>query len=231
MSKALKLLLDEETTAIWDFVNSKCKVKLVSDYNYSVNIIEREIKTNLATIWYNQFNLRPDYFAHELLHVKINCEGYIVSKLIDKLFWNFPVVAQTWDRPFRNLVGNIVDHEKMFLEYLELGFEKDEFVGDFYERKCTATEINIEMNFCSHPSIHSYKYITAKFFLIKGTLDSSINYDEELKLFSRLAPKLYESLDMFWNSLLSIRKPYEKEIQEKVVTNLLANLEEIYMQL
>ncbi len=221
-------LLNGETEDIWEYINSKCTVNIIADIDYSAFVIERKSSQNEATIRYNQFELRPDYFAHELLHIKINCDGYLISKLIDELHWKFPVVMQTWDRDFRNLFGNIIEHEKMLNQYLELGFREDEFVGDYYEKKCSIEDVNYEMKMCFHPSIDSLKYITAKFFLIKGTINSSFNYVQELNLLSELAPKLYECLETFWNSISQIREPYEKEKQRIIVLTLLNNLEKIY---
>ena len=116
----------------------------------------------------------------------------------------------------------------MLNQYLELGFREDEFVGDYYEKKCSIEDVNYEMKMCFHPSIDSLKYITAKFFLIKGTINSSFNYVQELNLLSELAPKLYECLETFWNSISQIREPYEKEKQRIIVLTLLNNLEKIY---
>ena len=84
------------------------------------------------------------------------------------------------------------------------------------------------MNLCSHPSLESLKYITAKFFLIKGTLDSNINYTQELKLLSKLSPDLMESLDLFWKSLIEMKVPYHKSNQEIVVFDFFNNIEHVY---
>lgn len=224
----LKKLLNEETSKIWDYVNSKCEIKIVPDYDYSVNIIEKDNSEAIATICIDIENQRPDYFAHELLHVKNYCDGFLISKLIDRYFWDFKTVKINWDRQFRNLIGNIIEHEKMFPQYLELGFEEHEFVGDFHQRKCSFDEISYEMKLCSHPSIYSYKYITAKFFLIKGTLDTSINYNKEEKELYKLAPSLYKSLDSFWNSISNLEPSYNKLNQELLVKNFLEEIENSY---
>lgn len=221
-------LLNEETADIWEYINSKCIVKVLADVDYSAFVIEKKLSQNEATIRYNQFDLRPDYFAHELLHVKIICQGYVISKLIDELHWDFPVVRQTWDREFRNLVGNIIEHEKMLSQYLGLGFSENEFVGDYYEKKCSIEEINFEMRMCFHPSIHSLKYITAKYFLIKGTINPSYNYDQELNSLSILTPELYECLETFWNLTSQLKEPFDSDSQKKIVLNFLNNLEKIY---
>lgn len=116
----------------------------------------------------------------------------------------------------------------MFPQYLELGFEENEFVGDFYERKCSIHEISYEMKLWAHPSIFSYKYITAKFFLIKGTLNTSINYNQEEKELQKLSPDLYKSLDSFWNSISNLKPPYNKLNQEMLVKKFLEEIEDIY---
>ncbi len=104
-------------------------------------------------------------------------------------------------------------------------------MGDYFEKKCSLEEINVEMKMYSHPSIYSLKYITAKFFLIKGTINKSFSYDEELKLFLKLAPNLYETLDIFWNYILQMKEPYNKQEQEKIVLDLLNSLEKIYSRI
>lgn len=231
MKPTLKKLLNEETSKIWDYVNSKSEIKIVPDDDYSVNIIENDNNKAVATIWIDSENQRPDYFVHELLHIKNYCDGFLISKLIDKYFWDYRTVSLNWDRQFRNLIGNIIDHEKMFPKYLELGFEENEFVGDFHERKCSIDEITYEMKICSHPSIYSYKYITAKFFLIKGTLDSTINYEVEEKELYKLAPNLYKTLDSFWYSILNLEPPYSKLNQEILVKKFLQEIENIYSKI
>ncbi len=228
MKTNLNLLLDNTTEDLFKSLKSKYKIKILPDYDYSVNIIERKYRKNVATICYDQFNPRSDYFAHELLHIKIHSQNFRISKLIDKLFWDFPNVSQLWNREFRNLIGNIIEHEKMFNEYSKLGFKENEFVGDFYEKKCSIQEIEYKMNVCLHPSLDSLKYITAKFFLIKGTLDTSIDYQEELIMLSKLAPDLLYNFNSFWISLLEMKVPYNKEKQEKLVLNFLKKIETNY---
>lgn len=225
MKTNLDLLLDNSTEDLFKSLKSKYKIKILPNYNYSINIIEKKYRKNVATIWYDQFNPRPDYFAHELLHIKIHSQNFQISKIIDRLFWDFPNVRQLWNREFRNLIGNIIEHEKMFYEYLKLGFPENEFVGDFYEKKCSIQEIKYEMNICLHPSLDSLKYITAKFFLIKGTLDTSIDYEQELKMLSKLAPDLFYNLNSFWISLIEMKAPFNKEKQENLVLDFLNKIE------
>ncbi|WOD45009.1 hypothetical protein [Hwangdonia lutea] len=229
MKTNLELLINKQTEDLWKLLKSKYKINIISDYNYSVNILERKHRKSFAAIWYDQYNPRPEYFAHELLHVKINHQGFIVSKLIDNLFSDFPFVNQLWEeREFRNLIGNIIEHQKMFHEYLKFGFEEKYFVGDYNERKCSINEIELKMDICLHPSLDSLKYITAKFFLMKGALDPSINYNEELKLFSKLAPNLFDNLNVFWNALVKMKAPYNKEKQEILVLDFFNNIEKNY---
>lgn len=100
MKPTIEKLLNLETSKIWEYVNSKCEIKIVPHYDYSVNIVENDNNKTIATIWIDNENQRPDYFGHELLHVKNYCDGFLISKLIDKYFWDFKIIRDNWDRQF-----------------------------------------------------------------------------------------------------------------------------------
>jgi hypothetical protein len=226
----LDLLLNDRTSPIWKSFRFKYKIELIPEYDYSINIIERKFKRNKVSIYYNIYDPRPDHFAHEILHILVHKEGFVITKIIDQYVWNYPRVCEVWDRDFRNLIGNIIDHDKMYPKYLELGFEKSEFVGDYYERKCSVEEIRSEVELNFHPNISTLKYITAKYFLIKGTFDLSIDYTEDLKLLSELSPNLYFILDSFWTSLLNLSPQYSRKNQESIVMEFFKNLEIEYLK-
>ena len=230
MKNELELLLNDKTKPIWKSFRFKYNIDLIPEYDYYITIIERKIRRHKISIYYDINEPRPDYFAHELLHILIHKEGYVISRLIDKYVWNYPCVCRIWNRDFRNLIENIIDHDKMYPKYLDLGFNKYEFVRGFNERKCTVQEIQNEVINDFHPNLNTLSYITAKYFLMKGTFALNIDYSKELKLIYELSPKLFRILDEFWNSLSQLNPPYSRKTQVDLVNEFFNNLEIEYLK-
>ncbi|OAQ38188.1 hypothetical protein A5893_15430 [Pedobacter psychrophilus] len=97
-------------------------------------------------------------------------------------------------------INNCLDHIKMFPIYMEMGFEEEKFLLDFYEDKCTSKEISNLKNLYKigrRFNSQAVDFYIGKFFAIKADPNKNFNYENCLKTLNQLDSKLFSILTDF----------------------------------
>ena len=198
-------LVDERSRNIWNEISKQYNISFVfyNEPNYRCYIKSKE-----AIIYVSQNNYNKDYFAHEMLHIyldskNINIGGYIIARfkennLLSLVFTNLLIEH----------ISNTLDHIKILPLYLDLGFERSQFIHDYTTPKCTDEEINrISTCFSFNTNLDVWKYAVdlflGKFFAIRSCPNNTIDYSNFLDKLKQIDEKLFTILEVFWNSWIT----------------------------
>lgn len=135
----LDKLIDKRNIALWNEINKNFKVSFEKTLQPEYAIYQQAKK---VTFYIDENNLCVSSFTHELLHVYLSLKGLHISGGLKNRIMTDDFFKLLFSKNLIEHIGNCLDHVKMLPLYLELGFEREKFISDFYFYKCTETEIN-----------------------------------------------------------------------------------------
>jgi hypothetical protein len=196
----LRKLINSQNKHIW----YQCKKKFKIDVRYNIeDEYSVHILPNKATIRVQIGNYCPASFTHELLHLYLRYKGLNLSHWISK---NFSSINHTYPRALIDHITNCLDHAKMLPIYLDLGFEKRLFLKDYFELKCSDTEIRLISVYINSPLNWHFatEHFIKSFFAMKAcpNEDLTLEHNQYLYQLKSLEGTLYNILDSFWNKWL-----------------------------
>lgn len=187
--------LDDKNRELYDFVQGQLHltVRRTTESVYGSYIIRDE-----ATIYVPAGDPQPASFAHELLHAKmrikeifcslkrdVSCHPFAKSILSDKLCEH---------------ISNIMEHRKMFPEFIAMGYKEEEFLADYHTPLLSPEQVSIIISslksnghyLASGVDLFIGKYLSARFCCL-----SNYNYSKELQQMREAEPVLTAYLESF----------------------------------
>jgi len=157
-----------------------------------------------ATIYLPENNTTEECLTHELLHLFIETKEIIVCDLIEGLIREKVLLNQVLSNDLVSHMTNCINHIKMLPIFIEMGYDKKDFLADSLENKCEisfAKEINKKFRFLFIYNKSAIDLFIGKYFAIKADV-SDIDYSKQLLILSETDEKLYDILDSFWTKWL-----------------------------
>jgi hypothetical protein len=111
------------------------------------------------------------------------------------------LLSSIFSAPSLEHISNILDHAKMLPMYLNMGFDRNKFIVDYDEPKCTERELNLIRLFINSKSNlwkNSVDLFLGKYFSIKSCPNDKIDYTAYLDQLCKNDSILFEILDHFW---------------------------------
>jgi hypothetical protein len=184
-----------------DYRNQNLWTEISKNYNISFeNSPSREYSCftqNRNVIFYiDKNNLCKSSFTHEMLHVYLRCKDCYISGGLNNTIRQNSTLSSMFSSELLEHMGNCLDHIKMLPIYLNLGFEKEKFILDFDENKCTSAELNnLKQNYKIYSSINrnAVDFYIGKLFAILADPNTEFDYSKELEEFKIIDPILFEA--------------------------------------
>ncbi len=199
--------LDDKNRSLFDFVNSSLTLTLqrtTAPY-YGIHL-----RNSVGVIEVPARDPQPASFAHELLHAKLWIKQvYCSPKLAVS---GCPKLVPIFSEELCDHFTNILEHRKMFPEFIAMGYKEQEFLADSQTPALTKESADYLLlkikfhGFYLAPGVGDFigTYLAARL----GCF-SYYDYSEELQILRNAEPELSSILDSLaesWN-----KYDYEKE--------------------
>ena len=184
-----------------DYRNENLWTEISNNYNVSFeNSLSKEYgcfaQNNNVTFYIDKNNLCKSSFTHEMLHVYLRLKDCFISGGLNNTINQNSILSSIFSQALLEHMGNCLDHIKMFPVYINLGFEKEKFLLDFNENKCTQEELSIlKNNYKIHSLINkkAVDFYIGKLFAILADPNTEFDYTQELNEFKQIDPILFEA--------------------------------------
>jgi hypothetical protein len=194
--------IDERNQDLWERINVTHTVEIQIDQ--ATDHYRVYTKGNKSIIYVPGNDLSPSSFTHELLHIYLRTKGIFIGGGLVGFVRENLVLQKIFSEPLLEHIGNCLDHIKVFPLYLEMGYEREKFIFDYFEPKLTRIETdNIKNNFFFHPPTGAFYigYIIdlyiGKFFAAKTCKNPSFDYSGYLGELFLLDSALFQILGSF----------------------------------
>jgi hypothetical protein len=217
-SEIINNLIDSRSKKLWLQIDTLLNVSIepTKDGYYGCFT-----QANDAIFYIDFQNLCKDSFAHELLHVKMSLQGCNINGCLKKHIAESPVLTILLKNELGDHIGNVLQHIRMYDEYLELGFDKSKFISDYNVDKCTEVDLsNLEISYKNLNYLCLDSHLS-KLFAVLCDPNPELNYSSAKVKLSKIDPDLYR----ISNNLVEHWKQTEIDNYRLAVNEFIAELE------
>ena len=194
-------LIDNRNLKLWDTLRSIHEIEIYKEIRPDYSSFSNSGKT----IIYVPFNnLDTASFTHELLHIYLRTKQVFIGGGLILSIKNSQVLSKIFSNDLLDHIGNCLDHIKMLPEFLQLGYNKNEFISDYSINKLTKEEIaKIKELFTTgiwFRKVYDAKAIDAfvgKYFAVNACPNDSFDYAKQLVDLKKIDSDLFQILDTF----------------------------------
>ena len=194
--KNLNFLVNSRNQFLWDEIKNYYNIKFEKSINNEYAVFQQ---SKNVTFYIDENNLCPDSFTHEMLHVylslnEIHINGALKLRLLGDDFFSSILSPNLVEH-----IGNCLEHIKMLPLYLEMGFEREKFILDYYIFKCEDNELeNFELYYSNNSIIN--KNAIGRIVAILADPNISFDYSSQLKRLQKVDTKLFLVITNFFKN-------------------------------
>lgn len=125
--------LNSQNYHLWEDLSKKFAISLLSSTSsyYEVSISKKKLFQKQRAIIFVNDNIKShSSFTHELLHLKLHNDGIDIYGIFTKAILKKSRLQFLFNSSFRSQICNMLDHTLIINEYLEMGFNEWDFLGD-----------------------------------------------------------------------------------------------------
>ena len=199
--------IDSRNSEIWELLSKNYKFKIENSQNEEYSCFT---KNSEAIIYVVPNKISKDSFTHELLHIYLKYKEFYLGSSIKNFIRGDETLQFLLSENLLEHIGNCLDHLKMFEIYIDLGFEKKEFLYDFELFKCSKDELNRitkHFEYFGNVNPNAIDFYIGKLIAILCDPNEENDYTKELLEFKELDFELYEIV----NNLVAETKKFDIE--------------------
>ena len=202
-------MIDKRNENLWNELNEEhsITVELTEQPNYGVYSINNE-----SIIYVTRNNIDIASFTHELLHIDIRLKEIYFGTSFELLVRESTELSGIISKELTEHFGNCMSHILMLPKFIELGFDKKDFISDYDVNKCTKKENqDLKDNFKIRGVYNSnaIDFYIGKYIAVKADPKQHINYPKSLAELKKLDSELYNILEkciIDWKNMPMIRE-------------------------
>jgi hypothetical protein len=200
-------LLDERNSNLWRELNSVHEIETQFDKRKEYRISSQNNKTTI----YVPFNdINPASFTHELLHIFLRTKKVLIGGGLQLFINEKPNLSKIFPLTLIEHISNCLEHIKMLPQYLEMDFDRKDFLFDYAENKFTEKELkNLKSNFVSEDlslpiyNASAISFFIGKYFAVKACPNIAFDYSDALNEMQKLDIDLFSILERFLNAWIN----------------------------
>lgn len=140
----------------------------------------------------------PSSFAHELLHAKLNVKSAHISFKLGVS--GSVILSKVVSDNLCDHLNNVLQHRKMFPEFLALGYQEGEFLSDAHEILLDEVgALNIAAD-CAKRTSAEIDFFIGKYMAARCSLFSFHDYSKPLAILRASEPRLTEIMEVLVSS-------------------------------
>jgi len=192
-------LVDHRNRDLWNLIDANFDVKIkytrkpwASVYCKGSSVIFRLPKKDLS----------PDSFTHELLHVYLKHKEVNIGAAIQNMVIGNQNLKRLFNPDLFSHIGNCLDHVKILPIYLQLGFDRANFISDYNDNGFTLTRFQSMELFFKANSLSSSAFPEYVGAIIGMFAEPNVSFDHSaLKLrYRNLDEALYMCVETLFKS-------------------------------
>ncbi len=190
-------LVDDRNRMLWEAINSAYVVDLAPSGSLEYRCYSQG---NNATIFVATENLCSDSFTHELLHLSIYLKRVFIGTKLTLKISTSKILSKILDADLLEHIGNCLNHIKMLPIYLDMGYNREKFLFDYNEDKCTNEEIRMIQQAYKKGSFYNtlaVRLFIGKFMAVMADPNEAFNYDPCLMKLKSVDATLFHLLQEF----------------------------------
>lgn len=212
----IELNLDSRNISLWNELKLHYKISVApsDEKNYLLNS-----KDGGFTVFVDIHDVNPASFTHELLHLKLKSIGMLATRYFKDRISSNDILDYIFSKNLEDHVTNCLEHQKTYPMFLELGYNKLDFLDDMREAKLTPRELKVIRSSFKNEGIIDKDILDlfiGKFFATKSCL-SGRSYHKELLALRKIEPYLYDLLKEFWLDWIDFSVDEPSEEYEKII--------------
>lgn len=203
--ETMKQLIDHRNQNLWNDLNKQFNISIENSFedNYCCYAHNENI-----VLYVTPNNLCKDSFTHELLHVYLRSKDCYVGASLTNFIMGDYILSSILSDELIDHIGNSMDHVKILPLYLEMGFDRTQFIADYNLYKVTNEEIQqFERLYRSEGKINLSlvdPYIGRIVSIIADPNDT-FDYTEYLTRLKLIDSELYEIIQRMFNHWKDIK--------------------------
>lgn len=199
-STDIKDLIDHRNQGLWANIIDSYSITIADSSNMEYGCYT---KSNTATLFVPPKNICRGSFTHELLHIYIRLKEIYIGASLQSAIRQSNTLSTIFVPALQEHIGNCLDHIKMLPVYLELGFERENFLFDYGDMKCTDYEIKQIRNHYKKNNRHHVNAVglyIGKYFAIQADPNPAFNYLNASSSLRDIDSDLFQILETFIES-------------------------------
>jgi hypothetical protein len=198
-------LIDNRNIDLWETLNKEFEITIVTEDRDTYAVYTRSGK---ATISIPIDKADSSSFTHELLQIYMKKKEVFIGGGLKLSVMGDDVLSKFMSEDLIEHIGNSLEHIKMLPLFLEMSFNREEFISDYLINKLTDENLkSIKRFFKSKSLFQREKYnskavdfFIGKYFAVKACPNLTYNYDKGLNELGRIDADLYSVLEKFMKS-------------------------------
>lgn len=204
--------IDKRNVALWEELNRSnltVSIEESDEPNYKCHCQKQS-----ATIYVLTSQPDPASFAHELLHVKMFADGITAGCCLKRMIQEHPILRDTITTPTIDVITNCMEHVKMLPQFLAMGYNNSEFIGDYDSCKMNFAEFTALCKWYIADKLPAMDRFIGTYCAMRADNNPKHNYDTYFMLMKQLNKSLFEIVERFWNEWLLYDTEKRREIWE-----------------
>jgi len=201
-----------DTYGLVESRNAKLWIELKSIHDIEIQLYDCAFysaysKNSKSIIYVPKNNISPASFTHELLHILLRTKKIFIGGGLQLNLKEKPTLSKIFTQDLIYHIGNCLDHIKMLPYFLNIGYDRKDFLTDYSINKLSNEDLkHIKNNF--HSIFFFKKYYKAsaidcfvgKYFAAKACPNNALDYSIGLNKLKAIDTKLYLILEKFTNA-------------------------------
>lgn len=199
MEPDFNLLLDNRNKHLWNELKTKVKIDVEITTDNSAGLYS---KGDYHCIYVPAANPEPAGFTHELLHIALDLRGESIPAGFIYSIAAQPQLLDCFSKELIVQLPNMLNHVKMYPQFIMTGFPKEEFISDYEKNKFPIEDAYyIKHSFLKSGiySSASVDYFIGKYFSAKCCPNDSHDYEICFETLKSTDWKLFKILEDFYD--------------------------------
>lgn len=192
-------LVDHRNQGLWEKINNTFEISVIQNKTIGYNCFGKENKIEISV---SPDDLNPSSFTHELLHAYLRYNECFIGAAIKKVICADNFLSSVLSSELLEHLGNVLEHDKFLPMFLDLGFNRKDFLSDYQIRKCTDVQLDM-ISKCYKSGKKINKNAVDPYIGILSAIladpNPNFDYSKEYLIFKKLDEILFDALKVLFS--------------------------------
>lgn len=211
-------LIDHRNQNLWNQIQENHDIEFRDSPNEEYSCYSQG---NNIIFFINRNDLRKDSFTHEMLHVYMRMKEFYFGSSLTNQLAGHSLLSSLISEELIEHIGNCLDHIKMLPIYLELGFERENFLLDYHLYKSSDEEINQFKRFYkigNKINVSAVDPFIGRVVSILADPNDTFDYSNDLEKLKNIDPLLFQIVERLINHTKELKVENREFLDDDYLT-------------